>query len=258
MLAVDKGPGMRDLPECLRDGFSSSNTPGIGLGAIRRMSDVFDIYTGPGLGTTLLSRFGTVPGHNTPEIGVVSVPLKGERSCGDGWAVRSDGRRINALVVDGLGHGSGAETAALAALDVFARSNAAGPAAVLEDIHTGMRHTRGAAGAVAQIDPDHGVVRFAGIGNIAGALLSHSPTRNLASLSGTLGHEARRFQEFSYPWDPGTTLVMHSDGISARWDIGSYPGLSGRHPSLIAGVLFRDFRRERDDATILVLRGKQS
>jgi hypothetical protein len=45
---------------------------------------------------------------------------------------------------------------------------------------------------------------------------------------------------------------MHSDGLSTRWNIEQYPGLASRHPALLAGVLFRDFGRKRDDATILV------
>jgi hypothetical protein len=33
-----------------------------------------------------------------------------------------------------------------------------------------------------------------------------------------------------------------------------YPGLFAKHPSLIAGVLYRDFNRGRDDVTVLVAR----
>jgi hypothetical protein len=47
---------------------------------------------------------------------------------------------------------------------------------------------------------------------------------------------------------------MHSDGLNTHWDIDRYPGLFQRHPSLVASVLFRDFRRGRDDATVVVAR----
>jgi hypothetical protein len=47
---------------------------------------------------------------------------------------------------------------------------------------------------------------------------------------------------------------MHSDGIGHGWDIGRYPGLFDADPGLIAGVLFRDCRRERDDSTVVVVR----
>jgi hypothetical protein len=46
---------------------------------------------------------------------------------------------------------------------------------------------------------------------------------------------------------------MHSDGISARWRLEAYEGLADAHPALIAGIIYRDFGRPRDDATVLVL-----
>ena len=57
VLALDKGPGIRDLSGALRDGYSTAGTAGNGLGAMKRLSNAFDIYTAPGLGTAVLSEF---------------------------------------------------------------------------------------------------------------------------------------------------------------------------------------------------------
>jgi hypothetical protein len=46
---------------------------------------------------------------------------------------------------------------------------------------------------------------------------------------------------------------MHSDGLGSQWRIDRYPGLSLRHPAMVAGVLYRDFTRGRDDVTVAVL-----
>ncbi len=47
---------------------------------------------------------------------------------------------------------------------------------------------------------------------------------------------------------------MHSDGLGTHWDLDGYPGPAAqRHPALIAGVLYRDFARGRDDATVIVV-----
>jgi hypothetical protein len=46
---------------------------------------------------------------------------------------------------------------------------------------------------------------------------------------------------------------MHTDGLRTRWILSERPGLSARHPAVIAAVLHRDFLRGRDDATVLVL-----
>ena len=76
----------------------------------------------------------------------------------------------------------------------------------------------------------------------------------MASRTGTVGHAVRKIQEFTYPWPPGAHLVMHSDGLATGWSLDRYPGLMRRHPSLIAGVLYRDYSRGRDDVTVLVAR----
>jgi hypothetical protein len=68
-----------------------------------------------------------------------------------------------------------------------------------------------------------------------------------------LGHAVPRIREFTYPVSGTATVILHSDGLSPKWDLASYPGLAVSHPSLIAAVLFRDHRRGRDDASIAVM-----
>ena len=64
----------------------------------------------------------------------------------------------------------------------------------------------------------------------------------------------QRIQEFRAEWNSDSVLIMHSDGLQTKWDLSSYSGLLSRHPALIGGTLLRDFRRKRDDASILVLK----
>ena len=47
ILAIDRGPGMRDLPRAREDGYSTAGTLGHGLGSIERQSDFFQIYSQP-------------------------------------------------------------------------------------------------------------------------------------------------------------------------------------------------------------------
>jgi hypothetical protein len=76
----------------------------------------------------------------------------------------------------------------------------------------------------------------------------------MVSHHGTLGHTLHRVREFTYPLPEGSLVIIHSDGLSARWDLATYPGLSGRHAMVVAAVLYRDFVRSTDDASIVVLR----
>lgn len=68
-------------------------------------------------------------------------------------------------------------------------------------------------------------------------------------MEGLLGHNVRTFKEFTYPFSGADLLIMHSDGLSSRAGLDAYPGLAGKDPALIAGVLHRDFTKNADDAT---------
>jgi serine/threonine-protein kinase RsbT len=48
---ADQGPGIVDIEQALRDGFTSGNGLGLGLGGARRLSNEFDITSQPGAGT---------------------------------------------------------------------------------------------------------------------------------------------------------------------------------------------------------------
>lgn len=255
LLALDQGPGMGNLAACLRDGYSTIGSRGEGLGAIRRMASFFDIYSLPGAGTALLARLWAQPPPAHPrrqlEFAVISVPMQGESVNGDGWAIDRQADCSLVLVVDGLGHGPLAAAAAQQVVRVFKTTKASEPAALFEKMHQALRNTRGAAVAVAAIGRDQQVT-FVGVGNIAGAVLTANGNQHTVSHNGTVGHVMRRVQPFTYAWAPDALLVLHSDGLSARWDLNAYPGLRTRHVSLIAGVLYRDFKRDRDDVTVLV------
>src|SRR5262245_63726968 len=256
VLALDQGPGIANIGESLRDGYSTAGSPGTGLGAIKRLSDEFDIYSAPGKGVALVAQFWSrrPPGGSRPaplEIGVVCLPKPGEVACGDAWAVEWRGGHCVILVADGLGHGADAAAAAMAAVNSLRTHPQLAPAALIEFAHGVLRSTRGAALAVADLDLAQ-EVRYAGVGNIAGVALAPGGARHMVSHSGIVGHEARKIQEFVYPWSQDTALVMNTDGRTTHWNLDHYPGLASRHPSLIAGVLYRDFTRGRDDVAVVV------
>jgi len=264
-LALDKGPGITDIGRSLQDGYSTVRTPGNGLGAVRRLASVFDLYSQPGKGTAVIARIdGESPVHESDPlqrtdssplaIGVVCLPSLPEEPCGDGWDVFSYGNRTVILVVDGLGHGLEASEVPREAIKIFRKNSTGEPGEILRLLHASLRSTRGGAVAVTVIDEGSGTVTFSGAGNISGRIISSSGTRNMVSLNGTAGVEIRKIQEFTYAWEPGAILILHSDGLATHWELGNYPGLLKKHPALIAGVLYRDHARGRDDVTILVVK----
>ncbi|MGE5048650.1 MAG: SpoIIE family protein phosphatase [Deltaproteobacteria bacterium] len=255
VLSLDRGPGM-DLATSMRDGHSTAGTRGEGLGAVRRLADEFDADTGPS-GSVVMARIwvGGVP-DGALQIGAACQPVANEHLCGDSWDCRMTATRTRLLVVDGLGHGPLAARASQVATEAFAGTDALpGPEAIVHAIHGALRPTRGAALAVAELDLVSRTLRFCGVGNIGGLLQDPAgAARGLVSHNGIGGHEARRIQEFVIRWPPGGILVLHSDGITSHWTLKPESGLRRRHAGVIAGVIFRDFRRTSDDATVIVLR----
>jgi len=158
------------------------------------------------------------------------------------------------LVTDGLGHGPLAANASQEAINAFHAHADLGPGEILKTVHGALRSTRGAAAALARVDVKDHIVRFAGVGNIAGVVVTPSGSRNMVSHNGIVGSEVRKIQEFTYPWYDDAMLIIWSDGISSRWSLDAYPGLIKRHPSVVAGVLHRDHGRGTDDSTIVVAR----
>jgi len=160
------------------------------------------------------------------------------------------------MLADGLGHGVFASAASAAALELIREPTNASPADVLTSAHERLRATRGAAAAVIDVDRSLGFVTFAGIGNVSACIVAQppAPRRQMVSINGTLGHEMRSVRQYQYPLEPESLIVVHSDGLSTHWSFEKYPGLFERHTAVIAAVLFRDFRRPRDDASIIVAR----
>jgi anti-sigma regulatory factor (Ser/Thr protein kinase) len=260
LLALDSGPGMVDLVRAMRDGYSTAGSQGVGLGGIQRLSQVFDVYTRDGKGTVLLARVNAGPASRESfppfkfSLGAVCLPMPGETVSGDAWAWEAIPDGLTALVADGLGHGKAAAEASSEAVAAFHQFPALSLPEMLENIHNALRHTRGAAVAVARIDIGRGIVSFSGLGNIAGVVAQGGTARSMISHNGTAGHQFRRVQEFQYPWSPASVLVIHSDGLKSHWGLRQWPDLEFRHPSVIAGVLYRDCARGRDDVTALVVK----
>jgi hypothetical protein len=221
LVTIDSGPGLPDVSAAMRDGHSTAGTLGIGLGAIRRLADFCDLYSVPGHGTSLIARFWPAP-------------------------------RQHAVLCDGLGHGPLAAAAATAGVTAVLDEPAGEPRALLERAHRRMAGTRGGAVGVVQISGQ--LARFAGLGNIAASILSEGTRKSMLSVPGIAGYQARTIRQFEYQVPPGAAIILHSDGISSRWEVAALPGVDARDPLLIAAALLAEAGIHRDDAGVIVLR----
>jgi anti-sigma regulatory factor (Ser/Thr protein kinase) len=252
LVTIDAGPGLRDVGTALLDGHSTSGSLGIGLGAIQRLADFYDLYSVPGRGTALVARFWAEPHPGpVPYAGLVR-PISGETDCGDVFGATDSGGVLTGVLCDGLGHGPLAASAAAEGVAAVLDDPVAEPAVLVERAHRRMAHARGGAIGVVQVAGT--AVRFAGLGNIAAVILDGATRKSMLSVPGIAGHQARSIRQFDYTCPPGAAIVLHSDGITARWTAAAVPGLSARDPLVIAAALLGQAGTHRDDAGLLVLK----
>ncbi|HZI20704.1 MAG TPA: ATP-binding protein [Pyrinomonadaceae bacterium] len=272
----DKGPGIHDLDRALRDGVSSGGSLGTGFGAMRRLLDEFDAHsTVKGTtrrltsarrttwGTALLGRKWARPPRDAAEEreraqarrrGVWTRPRPGEDRNGDAYFFGEHSGKVLLTVVDGLGHGHGAAEAAGAAVEVLEAWEGEPLDDLFWGLHDALRATRGAVVGAVLIDEPRGSFAYAGVGNVEVRVIGTDEPVRPVPANGTLGARLSQLRVWPHRYEPGTTFVLATDGLSAKWDLSSYPGLRHRSPQLMAGVLARDYSRNSDDATIIIYR----
>ncbi|MFW6327013.1 MAG: ATP-binding SpoIIE family protein phosphatase [Bacteroidota bacterium] len=260
LISIDHGPGIENLDEMLKDGNSSTNTLGQGLGAIKRLSDEFDIYSITGWGTILLSR---IFAHNPIQekrmlrlaINTIMLPKKGERVCGDGWKIIRRGFEYDLIALDGLGHGTEANKAAKAAIDEFSVIKNATPADTIKILHRKIQKTRGAVGMVMHLNTLNNLFSYAGLGNISARIFGHEKNKTCISYNGIIGHTIpNSLHTNQVGIQKNETLIVNSDGFKSRWDVAHLPNILNHDGSIVAAALYKDFSRKTDDLLVIVVK----
>lgn len=259
LISVDAGPGMECALRMMEDGVSSTNTLGHGLGAIRRLSDDFDIYSLKDWGTILLSRIYVdtpVPvKKNLLEVKVLMVAKHGESVCGDNYHCSiTKSNQLKFILSDGLGHGKAAALAANESIRSFLENTVLPPNEQIKRIHIAIKYTRGAVINISYLDFTNKQLMYCGVGNISSRIFSAGKNRNCISYNGIVGHSVpHTLKNHVMQWTKKDILIMHSDGLSTRWDLQKYPMITKHDFSIIAAALYKDHCRKNDDVTIAVI-----
>jgi anti-sigma regulatory factor (Ser/Thr protein kinase) len=264
VLSIDHGPGIADLAQSMSDGYSTGRTPGTGLGAVRRLSDDFDMQSSRPDGTVAVARVRKPAGSEGGSVsrkglrlGAICLTAPGEHVSGDAWVACIDGPRAALLVADGLGHGPDAAAAAEAAVDLFTREPFAELESTLSRAHVALQSTRGAAVCALIADAQGNTIRSAGAGNVVTRVVTGVSDRTLLSQHGTVGVQVRKLVAVATEWPAYGLIVVHTDGIETRWKTQRVAPVMSRDPALVAAILVRDHCRHRDDATVVVLRREE-
>ena len=160
MIVHDQGPGIVSIERMMEDGASSVASAGLGLGAMRRLADRFDIFSDLDEGTTVACEFVTsrLAAGDKVEIAGLLVTHPNEQRCGDGWglAPARGGQDLSGpsdvILCDGLGHGAKAADATTELLKSFFRGRGRDVVQTLTDASSDIAGTRGAVAACLSLD----------------------------------------------------------------------------------------------------------
>jgi anti-sigma regulatory factor (Ser/Thr protein kinase) len=176
--------------------------------------------------------------------------LPGESVAGDECAVFRGARGPVAVLVDGLGHGAPASTAARAFVDVVRADCDGAIEEVFAKGHQALRTTRGAVAAVARFDERAQTVEFGALGNVTTVFFRRNDGRILPlTVPGVLGGTCRAVRVQTFPFGPGDVMLMHSDGVQSRFEVETL--VEGSLAAVAANIL-RERAKPSDDAACLV------
>nr|WP_294787636.1 SpoIIE family protein phosphatase [uncultured Flavobacterium sp.] len=256
---LDNGVGFNNVSKIMNDGYSSANTLGHGLGSIKRLSNDFQIYSMKNWGCVQYVRICEKPDLPIPAVksglnyATIAVNYPGENICGDGYYIKQNSKGFQIFVGDGLGHGEGANEAVEAAIKAFRQSIETDPTAILRDIHSTVKKTRGLVATIASVDYKSETWNICGVGNINTRLFNGLESKTYTPYNGIIGHNIpRTLNNTIVPYKKHQIIIMHSDGLRTRWSLNDLNSIFKHSSSIIASALLKENIRGTDDATILV------
>jgi serine/threonine protein phosphatase PrpC len=173
---------------------------------------------------------------------------------GDQFAVvaTEDGGALLA-VIDGLGHGPEAETAAREAVRVVTSSSSQSALGVLHACHEALGRTRGAVMSIVRVQ--EAALTWAGVGNVEAVFVpgpqSAGRRRRLVCAGGVVGYSLPVVREFGGPIARGDLVVLATDGL--REDFADHIDVASSPETLVRELIAR-CRGARDDVLVLAAR----
>jgi serine phosphatase RsbU (regulator of sigma subunit) len=159
-------------------------------------------------------------------------------------------------VIDGLGHGPIAAAVARSATDALVARPALTPGDAIQACHHALHGTRGAVLSIAAIDLDSGELTYAGVGNVEVQLWLGGQTQRLIAYRGIVGVTLPTVRSFVVPLEGEWLLLLHTDGVSARFAVESLPEFTDPASESLAAAVLAGWGRETDDATVVVARSR--
>lgn len=258
--AEDDGEGFNEH-SALTDGVSTSGTLGVGLGAVNRLMDEFDIlqrenHSGTRIVCKRWLHDNSNHGEHCPfEFGVFSRPKPGESANGDTFIIKNIRGATLVGVIDGVGHGILANQAANTARQYIERHAESSLQDIFRGVERACASTRGVVMALAVLDWKKQTFRYASVGNIEAKIFNHEQEKpKFLVRRGIVGKHAPAPVVTENIWHSGDILALHSDGISTHWSWDDFMSYANSPAQVITEEIFKVMEKNHDDATIVIVK----
>lgn len=258
----DKGPGFTDSSNSIVDGVTTSKTLGAGLGSVHRLMDSLEIRSDGIDGVTvraeksLSDQFKKEKVENPYDIAALSRSLPGLSVNGDAFVIIHDNNTTLFAVIDGLGHGQFAHKASASSRQ-YIEAHANMP---LDKLMLGTsqacRATRGAVIGMGRLHWNSNIMEYVSIGNIEMRILERSAPFNSLLRRGIVGKSMPTPIVTKNVLEEENIIIVFSDGIETKWDSKVLRQKSLTRSSELARHLMHQYARDRDDATVMVIKRK--
>lgn len=199
----------------------------------------------------------TAPSPAVIDWGVATASRPGQRRSGDHHVVAEapDGSVLLAAL-DGLGHGDEAADAAERAAALLRAHAHESVIALARRCHVGLQGTRGVVMTLAQISRQDETLTWLGVGNVEGVLIrghgeAHPPRESVLMRGGVVGYHLPPLSATVHALGRGDCIILATDGLRPEFS-NDIPVDDA--PQRLADRLLTQFRREADDALVLVAR----
>jgi len=188
------------------------------------------------------------------QVAIIKRPLE-EPHCGDDAGCWQSGAKVVLCVVDGLGHGKGAEQAAKAAMEFVGRHYYEPLLEIFTCCDKALRHTRGVAMGIAVVDTEAAALSYAGIGNIRAIVMVAGQKKvSLTNNYGIVGGGYRKLTSETVPFTAGEVLILATDGIRENIDVSGCEDSLKADVQRLAEKIVQDWANKTDDIAVLVFR----
>ena len=240
-----------DTTRVFDDGYSTANTLGIGLGAVKRLLTDVNVRVEGGKFILTGKKVFAEKKKSVIQTSVYSRPKPGFKSNGDAYFIKRYEDNAIVAVIDGIGHGDKASQASKIALKVLEDRFREDLEQIVINIHRQSHGSRGCVMGMVRMNKE-GRIEYLGVGNIRTQIYTTDMYKRLVSFDGLLGSNMRTLRTDRFELTTPCLIVMHSDGVSSfNFDD---KRIVYRPIMELAKESFEKHKKSSDDATLLIAR----